>query len=77
MRWDEFPILKDLTLFGTPPTAWQVLRESELEFEETVFTICALIKKNDKRIGRIPKMKPLKKKKFSPPIRIKVKKNNK
>ena len=70
-----FPVLKDLTLFGTPPTAWQVLRESAPEFEETVFALCELIKKKDQRIGRIPKPKPLKKKKMVIPKKIKVKNN--
>jgi len=74
----EFPILQNLTLFGTPPTAWQVLRESEVDFEETALQLCSLMKKKDKRIGRIPKPKPLKKKKpFSPPERIKTKKKKK
>jgi hypothetical protein len=72
----EFPILKDLTLFGTRPTAWQVLRESELEFEETVQAFCKLIKKGDHRIGRIPKPKPIKKKSKIVPKKIKVKDNN-
>jgi hypothetical protein len=72
----EFPILKDLTLFGKSPTAWQVLRESELEFEETIQTFCKLIKKGDHRIGRIPKPKPIKKKSKIVPKKIKVKDNN-
>lgn len=60
----QFPVLKNLTLFGKPPTAWQVLRESDPEFEETALTFCDLIKKKDDRIGRIPKSKPIKKKKL-------------
>ena len=70
-----YPGLKDLTLFGTPPTSWQVLRETNPEFEETVDALCVLIKKGDPRIGRIPKAKSLKKKKIVIPKKIKVKGN--
>ena len=59
----EFPILKDLTLFGKSPTAWQVLRETDPDFEEAALKFCELIKKRDPRIGRIPKVKAFKKKK--------------
>lgn len=72
---NNFPILKDLTLFGSPPTAWQVLRESEPEFEETALAFCGLIKKKDERIGRIPKPKPIRKKSQIVPKKIKVKGN--
>lgn len=61
---EKFPVLQNLTLFGKPPTAWQVLRETELEFEEIAFALCKLIKKGDPRIGRIPKLR-LKKRKPS------------
>ena len=72
---NEFPMLKNLTLFGTPPTSWQVLRESDPEFEETVFALCKLILKQDPRLGRVPKPKPFKKKKMVIPKKLKVKNN--
>ena len=56
------PELRDLEMFGTSPTAWQVVGEEVENFEEVALKICDLILKNDKRIGRIPK-KNLKKKK--------------
>ena len=74
---NEFPMLKDLTLFGTPPTPWQVVRESEAGFEETVLKFCALIKKEDPRIGRILKAKQAGKPKLVVPKKIKVKSNRK
>ena len=72
---NDFPILKDLTLFGSPPTAWQVLRESETDFEAAALEFCGLIKKQDERIGRIPKPKPIRKKSQIVPKKIKVKGN--
>jgi len=74
---NEFPMLKDLTLFGTPPTPWQVMRESEAEFEATVLKLCALIKKGDQRIGRTLKPKQSGKPKLVIPKKIKVKNNQK
>ena len=59
----EIPELKDLEMFGTGPTAWQVLRDNSEDFEELAFYICKLIKKRDPRIGRTPKARPLKRKK--------------
>lgn len=59
----EIRELKDLELFGSSPTSWQVLRENLSNFEELAFYICNLIKQKDHRIGRIPKSKPLKTKK--------------
>lgn len=54
---NRFPSLKDLTLFGKPPTAWQVLRETDPDFEELAIKMAELIKKRDPQIGRIPKAK--------------------
>ena len=71
---NEFPILKNITLFGEPPTVWQVIRESEPEFKETVLALCQLILKYDQRIGRIPILKTPGKPKMVIPKKIKVKK---
>lgn len=51
----EIPELRDLEMFGTGPTAWQVLGEDMDNFEEVALQICELIKRKDKRIGRTPK----------------------
>ncbi len=71
----EFPILKDIVQFGTVPTPWQVVRESEPSFKEFVLNFCNLILKKDKRIGRILKAKTPGKKKLVIPKKIKVKDN--
>jgi hypothetical protein len=51
----EIPELRDLEMFGTGPTGWQVLGEDLENFEEVALQICELIKKKDPRIGRTPK----------------------
>jgi hypothetical protein len=51
------PELRDLEMFGSSPTAWQVLGEDIENFEEVAFKICSLIQKKDPRIGRTPKKK--------------------
>jgi hypothetical protein len=53
----EIPELRDLEMFGTSPTAWQVLGEDLESFETIAYQICGLILRNDPRIGRIPKRK--------------------
>ncbi len=59
----EVPQLRDLKMFGDGPTSWQVLGEDLPDFEETALKICALVLKEDRRIGRVPKtrLKPTKK----------------
>ena len=59
----EIPQLHNLQLFGSGLTAWQVLRESDEQFEEVATHMCELIRKKDKRIGRTPKAKLKKAKK--------------
>lgn len=53
----DIPELRDLEMFGTGPTAWQVLGEDISNFEEVAIQICDLIKRRDPRIGRTPKNK--------------------
>lgn len=60
---NEIPELRDLEMFGTGPTAWQVLGEDLENFEEVALHICDLILAKDKRIGRTPKNKLKTKKK--------------
>lgn len=44
-------------LGGGSETNWQIIPEQADDFEESVMTICSLIKKGDPRIGNIPKPK--------------------
>lgn len=53
----EFPYMRSIELFGTPPTAWQVLPVSSSDFEDAVLHACDLIRNGDPRIGRIPQKK--------------------
>jgi hypothetical protein len=55
-----FPMLRGVSFFEDPHSAWQTLHESEPEFEELALKFCALIRKRDPRIGRIPKQKKTK-----------------
>jgi hypothetical protein len=52
---NEFPTMKSLTIFGPGPSGWQVLRESDSDFERLVYRACELVKARDPRIGKIPK----------------------
>jgi hypothetical protein len=53
----EFPMLRGVSFFEDPDSAWQTLHESEPGFEELAMRICELIRKRDPRIGRVPKRK--------------------
>jgi hypothetical protein len=59
-----FPALKSVYILsdGKAETAWQMLPDDSDDFEESVTTLCDLILKGDKRIGRIPNRKKSKKK---------------
>ena len=56
---NEFPNLESIQILnnGNGTTGWQMIHESNKNFEEAVIHICNLILKNDIRIGRIPKIK--------------------
>lgn len=71
----SFPVFQNVNLMGSPPTVWQVVRESEKDFKEIVLNFCHLILKQDPRFGRLHKAKALKKKKMVIPKKIKVKDN--
>jgi hypothetical protein len=47
----------DILSEGKGETNWQMIHEDAETFEEDVNLICELIRKNDPRIGRIPKKK--------------------
>lgn len=42
---------------GKNETEWQMIHEHDDDFEEKAYRICSLIRKNDSRIGKIPKKK--------------------
>lgn len=53
----ELPSMKPIAIFGPGETDWQWLPEADIRFEEDVLRACALVRKGDARIGRIPKKK--------------------
>jgi hypothetical protein len=57
----EFPMLRGVSFFEDPDSAWQVLPESQPEFEEIALKLCAMIRKRDPRIGRVPKARKARK----------------
>ena len=57
----EFPSMRTIRLFGESVSSWQNLPYEADDFEASVLRACELIRKNDPRIGKIPK--PRKKKK--------------
>ena len=56
----DLPIMRSIALFNSGgPTGWQNLPEDDPRFEEMTLKVCALIRENDPRIGKIPKPKKL------------------
>ncbi len=53
--------MRTIKLFGESVSSWQNLPYEADDFEASVLRACELIRKNDPRIGKIPK--PRKKKK--------------
>lgn len=71
-----FPNMRSIAMFGPGPTGWQVLPIEADDFEESVMTLCSLIRANDPRVGTIPKRKLRKKKaKVSKKVRKKASKS--
>jgi len=58
----EFPELRGVSFFENDESAWQCLPASHPRFEELALEFCALVKRGDPRIGRLPKGKPRRKK---------------
>src|SRR6188768_1680514 len=52
-----FPSMRPVELLGENVTAWQNIPHASDDFEESVLRVCALIKKGDSRIGKVPKAK--------------------
>lgn len=53
----EFPSLRSIQLLGTKETQWQLIPADAGDFEQAAIRACELVKKGDKRIGKIPKRK--------------------
>jgi hypothetical protein len=55
----DFPAMQSVSILngGNGETNWQMLHIDADDFESSVIRLCELIKKNDPRIGRIPKPK--------------------
>jgi len=54
---EEFPSMRSIEVFGPGPTGWQVLPADADDFEEAVLRACDLVRQEDPRIGKIPKMR--------------------
>src|SRR5688500_13884149 len=53
----DFPSMHSISIFGAGPTSWQVLPANAPDFEESVYKACALVRRGDPRIGKIPARK--------------------
>ena len=53
----ELPSMRSIAVFGTGPTGWQVIPSESDTFEEEVRHVCAMVRRGDPRIGKIPKPK--------------------
>ncbi len=54
----EYPQLRSVSFFENENAAWQCLPQSCPEFEELALRFCALVRRGDPRLGRVPKRKP-------------------
>lgn len=50
----DFPSLRSVTVLGDGVTGWQLLPADAAEFEEDVRRACALVRRGDVRIGKVP-----------------------
>ena len=50
----ELPTLRAIGVFGPGEHAWQCLPSDDDRFEEDALRVCAMIRRGDPRIGRIP-----------------------
>ncbi len=80
----EFKSLRPIELFQDYTkkgfSTWFNLPEDELDFEESAFEFCNLIKRNDPRLGKLPKSRlssSAKNSKKKPPLKKTLKKSSK
>ncbi len=53
----ELPSLRSITVFGPGESGWQVIPVASETFEDEVLRACAMVKKADPRVGKIPRPK--------------------
>ncbi|MBY0471995.1 hypothetical protein K2X30_12585 [bacterium] len=53
----DFPSMRSISVFGPGVTGWQVLPADSPDFEEAVLKACSFIRREDPRIGKVPKPK--------------------
>lgn len=53
----ELPSIRSITVFGPGESGWQVIPAGAEAFEEEVLRVCAMVKKSDPRVGKVPKAK--------------------
>ena len=71
----DFPNMRSISLFASDgPTGWRTLPADSEDFEESVLRACAMVLKNDPRIGKIPKSRLSSKKAVKKPAKKKTKK---
>jgi hypothetical protein len=49
-----FPMMRSIGVLGNGETNWQIIPEEVPSFESDVLCLCELVRKGDKRIGKIP-----------------------
>lgn len=57
----DLPSMRSIRVLGDGVTGWQILPASGKNFEDEVLLACALVRKKDPRIGKIPARKKRKK----------------
>jgi hypothetical protein len=59
---NDLPSLRSIQVFGGGETGWQIIPSDADDFEEATLKACALVLRNDIRIGKIPEQKKKKRK---------------
>lgn len=65
---EELPSMRSIAMFGPEPTGSQIIPFESDDFDRDVLRACAMVRRGDLRIGKIPKRKkkPVKNKKTPP-----------
>ena len=53
----DLPSMRSIALFGPGPTGWQIIPFESDDFDRDVLKACALVRRRDPRIGKIPARK--------------------
>lgn len=54
---EDLPSMRSIAMFGPGPTGWQIIPFESDDFDRDVLKACALVRKRDARIGKIPQRK--------------------